>query len=39
MASTHIIHHIKIGELRSMGFKPGEIAELKEAMHSWATTY
>ncbi|KAF8224090.1 hypothetical protein L208DRAFT_1313391, partial [Tricholoma matsutake] len=36
-SGTHVIHHIKIEELRSMDFKPGEIAKLKEAVCAWAT--
>ena len=36
-SGTHVIHHIEIEELRSMDFKPGEIAELKEAVRAWAT--
>lgn len=36
-SGSHVIQHIEIGELRSMQFKPGEIAELKEAVRVWAT--
>jgi hypothetical protein len=35
-SGTHVIQHIEIGKLRSMDFKPGEIAELKEAVRVWA---
>ena len=35
-SGTHVFQHIEIGELRSMDFKPGEVAELKEAVRVWA---
>ncbi|KAF8223476.1 hypothetical protein L208DRAFT_1128111, partial [Tricholoma matsutake] len=35
-SGSHVIQHIEIGELWTMAFKPGEIAELKEAVHVWA---
>lgn len=31
-SGSHVIQHIEIGELKSMQFLPGEIAELKEAV-------
>jgi len=37
-SGSHVIQHIEISELWSMAFKPGEIAELKEAVHVWATS-
>jgi hypothetical protein len=37
-SGSHVIQHIEIGELRTMAFKPGEIAELKEAVRIWATS-
>jgi hypothetical protein len=37
-SGSHVIQHIEIGELRTMAFKPGEIAELKEAVRVWATS-
>jgi len=37
-SGSHVIQYIKIGELQSMAFKPGEIAELKEAVHVWVTS-
>ena len=33
---THTFKYIEVSELRSMGFKPGKIAELKEAVRLWA---
>ena len=35
-SGSHVIQHIEIAELRMMAFKPGEIAELKEAVRIWA---
>jgi hypothetical protein len=35
-SGSHVIQHIEIAELRMMAFKPGEIAELKEAVCIWA---
>jgi hypothetical protein len=37
-SGSHIIQHVEISELWAMAFKPGEIAELKEAVHIWATS-
>jgi hypothetical protein len=37
-SGSHVIQHIEIGELRAMAFKPGEIAELKEAVRVLATS-
>ena len=37
-SGSHVIQHIEISELRSMAFKPGEIAELKEVVRVWATS-
>ena len=35
-ARTHTFKYIETSELKTMGFKLGEIAELKEAVHMWA---
>ncbi|KAF8237293.1 hypothetical protein L208DRAFT_1248561 [Tricholoma matsutake] len=37
-SGSHVIQHIEIGELQTMALKPGEIAELKEAVCVWATS-
>ena len=37
-SGSHIIQHIEIGKLWTIAFKPGEITELKEAVHVWATS-
>lgn len=37
-SGSHVIQHVEISELRAMAFKPGEIAELKEAVRIWATS-
>ena len=33
---THAFAHMETAELREMGFKAGEIADLKEAVKEWA---
>jgi len=35
-SSTHAFAHMESGELREMGFKAGEIVDLKEAIKEWA---
>lgn len=33
---SNLLPYIELTELKDMGFKPGEIAALKEAVRSWA---
>ena len=35
-SSTHAFAHMESGELREMGFKAGEVVDLKEAVKEWA---
>jgi len=37
-SGSHVIQHIEIGKLWTMAFKPGEIAELGEAVRIWVTS-
>jgi hypothetical protein len=37
-SGSHVIQHVEISKLWAMAFKPGEIAELKEAVHIWETS-
>jgi len=37
-SGTQAFTHMESGELRELGFKPGEIVDLKEAVKEWASS-
>jgi hypothetical protein len=37
-SGTHTFSYIEVGDLKEMGFKGGEIAELKHAVATWASS-